>query len=375
VVPPTPGTAPLFNAGRGHKLPGRSLIRTAWLDELGEILAREAEPKRFSFLDRTCHAPSELTLLALPRTRFYGMSHGSAVLCKTANLDCFEFMFVIDGKLLSGLPGSMQRVTAGSGEAVLHLPGRRHCASWEPGSRAVILRIDPNMLGPFGYDRQRFAELGRGSPIYPIQVDSGLGRTLVNICGQICEEAESAISIDEQMRQEDLLLYAVELIVEGLSGSKAAGPDRKSFPPYLMNTLEYISANLERKLDAQTLARASGMSIRTLQQAFADHLGISPLTFIKQARLRRIRHELLRASRWETTVTDIAVRWGFTHLSNFSSSYKKLFGESPSRTLKKRSLGTLAPHLDSLHRGYGFSSAIRITVTRFNAALISRIPV
>lgn len=326
---------PWLNAGTGYKLPGRSLIRTAWLDELGEILAREAEPKRFSFLERVGHAPSELTLLALPRTRFYGMSHGSAVCCKTANLDCFEFMFVIDGTLFSGLPGAQQRVAAG--EAVLHMPGGRHCASWEPGSRAVILRIEPNVLGPFGYDAQRFAGLGRESPVRLLRLDHGLGRTLVNICGQICEEAERTVGADEQIRQEDLLLYAVELIVEGLSGSSATGCDRKSLPPYLKTTLEYIDANLDRNLDAQTLVRVSGMSIRTLQQAFANHLRIGPLMFVKRARLRRIRDELLRADPWETTVTDVAVRWGFTHLSNFSCNYKKLFGESPSLTLKKSS--------------------------------------
>ena len=333
---------PWLRPDRPYKLPGRSLIRTAWLDELGEILAREAEPKRFTFLERSDRSPSELSLLALPRTRIYGMSHGSAVCCHTAALDCFEFIFVINGMLTSGTGRSQQRIAAG--EAVLHLPGGRHCAAWDPGSRAVILRIEPSVLGPYGYDPQRYAEIGRGGPIRVLSLGSGIGRALVGICGQICEEAESATTIEEQTRQEDLLLYAVELTVEGLSNSRVPRSARRFLPPYLKTTLEYVHANLDRKLDIHALAKSSGVSIRTLQQAFAVHFGEGPLMFIRRARLQRIRDELLRADPWETTVTEIAVRWGFTHLSNFSSNYKRLFGESPSRTLKRGRLGTDSAH-------------------------------
>lgn len=335
--------APWTISGNSYKLPGRSLIRTAWLDELGEILAREAEPKRFSFLERADRTPSELTLLALPRTRIYGMSHGSAVCCHTAILDCFEFIFVINGMLTSGLGDMRQRIAAG--EAVLHLPGRRHCATWEPGSRAVILRIEPTVLGPFGYDPQRLTEIGRDSSIRVLSVGNGIGRALVGICGQICEEADSATTVEEQTRQEDLLLYAVELTVEGLADSRLPRPPRKFLPPYLKTTLEYIHANLDRKLDTQSLAGLAGVSIRTLQQAFADHFGEGPLMFVRHARLQRIRDELLRADPWETTVTDIAVRWGFTHLSNFSANYKRLFGESPSQTLRRGRLRTVKSHV------------------------------
>ena len=335
-------TASSIGPGTGYRLPGRSLIRTAWLDELGEILAREAEPKRFSFLDRADRAPSELTLLALPRTRIYGMSHGSAVCCHTERLDCFEFMFVIDGQLVSGEGAVRQRI--GAGEAVLHLPGGRHCATWEPGSRAIILRIEPGVLGPFGYDPQRLTELGRLSPVRSLSLVSGLGRALGGICGQICEEADRSASLAEQARQEDLLLYAVELTVESLTDPAARRAGNRFLPPCLKCTLEYIHANLDRKLDVRALASVAGVSVRTLQQAFADHLGEGPLAFVRRTRLQRIRDELSRADPWETTVTEVAVRWGFTHLSNFSSNYKRMFGESPSLTLKRHRIGNAGAH-------------------------------
>lgn len=322
-----------LNSSEGYRLPGRSLIRTVWLDDLSEILTREAEPKRLSFLENATRAPSELTLLALPRTRLYGVSHGGAVCCLTARLNCFEFLFVIQGTLFTGTPPLSHRVVAG--EAVLHLPGGSHYVRWKPNSKALVLRIEPSVLSPFGYDEQCSSVLEDDGRIRLLSLNSGLGRTLFGICGQICEEAESTCLLSEQGQQEELLLYAAELIVERLTDPKYANRGRRPMPPYLKMTLDYIYSNLDEELDARTLVGVSGMSIRTLQKVFALHFGKGPLTFVRHARLQRIREDLLRANPWEKTVTDIAGRWGVTHLSNFSHNYADLFGELPSLTLRK----------------------------------------
>ncbi|WP_431934031.1 helix-turn-helix domain-containing protein [Nonomuraea jabiensis] len=38
----------------------------------------------------------------------------------------------------------------------------------------------------------------------------------------------------------------------------------------------------------------------------------------------------------ETTVTEVALRWGFTHLSRFASFYRETYGHAPSVTLRGR---------------------------------------
>jgi AraC family ethanolamine operon transcriptional activator len=35
-------------------------------------------------------------------------------------------------------------------------------------------------------------------------------------------------------------------------------------------------------------------------------------------------------------VRDVAADWGFWHFSQFSSDYRKLFGQSPSESLRQR---------------------------------------
>ena len=62
---------------------------------------------------------------------------------------------------------------------------------------------------------------------------------------------------------------------------------------------------------------------------------MSPLTYLNRLRLHRARDELRKAEGGSTTVTDVAMNWGFWHFGDFSRVYKNCFGETPSSTLKQ----------------------------------------
>ena len=59
------------------------------------------------------------------------------------------------------------------------------------------------------------------------------------------------------------------------------------------------------------LCAAANVSERTLQYAFHDIMGMSPLTYLHRLRLHRARGELRKAKNGSTTVTDVAMNWGF----------------------------------------------------------------
>jgi len=78
-----------------------------------------------------------------------------------------------------------------------------------------------------------------------------------------------------------------------------------------------------------------GVSERTLQYAFQDCVGMSPLAYIRRCRLNRVRSALLTADAKDTSVTLIAMQFGFLHLGRFAGEYKQIFEESPSTTLSR----------------------------------------
>jgi transcriptional regulator GlxA family with amidase domain len=80
---------------------------------------------------------------------------------------------------------------------------------------------------------------------------------------------------------------------------------------------------------------ASGVPGRTLFKHFRDFKGMSPMKYLRNARYTRIRDELMRADP-DASVTEVALRWGVSHMGRFSVEYRRRFGESPSHTLGRR---------------------------------------
>ena len=78
------------------------------------------------------------------------------------------------------------------------------------------------------------------------------------------------------------------------------------------------------------------MSERTLEYAFKEIMGLSPVTYLSRLRLHRVRQALLAATHGSTTVTTEALNWGFWHFGEFSRAYKECFGELPSETLRRK---------------------------------------
>jgi AraC-like DNA-binding protein len=59
-----------------------------------------------------------------------------------------------------------------------------------------------------------------------------------------------------------------------------------------------------------------------------------PVAYLRVTRLNQARLDLTRPPPG-TTVTDVAMRWGFLHLGHFSKAYRDLFDETPRETLAR----------------------------------------
>ncbi len=97
----------------------------------------------------------------------------------------------------------------------------------------------------------------------------------------------------------------------------------------------FVEASLEADIvpTIVDICRTLGISERTLQYAFRAYVDMSPLAYLRLRRLNRVRATLRASDPQTSTVTVIAMHFGFLHLGRFALDYKQLFGELPSATL------------------------------------------
>lgn len=96
---------------------------------------------------------------------------------------------------------------------------------------------------------------------------------------------------------------------------------------------QFLATRLHESVSIADLCHVTGVSIRTLRNAFQSVVGVSPKAYLKRRRLQLVRARLELATSDQDTVTSIAYQSGFFHLGNFSRDYRRYFCESPSTTL------------------------------------------
>jgi transcriptional regulator GlxA family with amidase domain len=107
----------------------------------------------------------------------------------------------------------------------------------------------------------------------------------------------------------------------------------------------FVHDNLKEPVTIAELSRMAGVSERTLRAAFREALGLSPKQYTLAERLRAVRDALRAADPKTTTVTDVAMAYGFFELGRFAGRYRLAFGESPSATLRQTAAAVTAQAL------------------------------
>ncbi len=107
-------------------------------------------------------------------------------------------------------------------------------------------------------------------------------------------------------------------------------------PRHVKWAIDFMHHNIAEPISLSEIATAAKVSVRTLQEGFRQFRNTSPWSYLREIRMVAAHNDLL-ACHTALTVSDVALKWGFTHLGRFAADYKKRFGESPSYTLKVRS--------------------------------------
>ena len=102
----------------------------------------------------------------------------------------------------------------------------------------------------------------------------------------------------------------------------------------LQRAVDYLRFADVGSITVSDLCVVARLTERTLEHAFRESFGLSPLGFLQLRRYHCARRALRAADGRTGTVQDVAHQAGFYHMGRFAVRYKALFGESPSQTLR-----------------------------------------
>ena len=228
-------------------------------------------------------------------------------------------------------------VHSAPGIAVVHSPGVAGEALWGAGCGQVCVLLPPYILE---------RELGRylEKPIEkPLRFDpemalnSASARAWLDALRLVCRTADECD--DPQLHP--LAAQAFEnLLVDGLLLAQPHNyttalhtPVQSGSPRAVRAAIELLRADPAHPWTVGELAQQVHLSVRALQQAFVPAVGMPPMRYLRHLRLGQVHNQLRQAHATDTTVTETAARWGFTHHGHFAAAYRSEFGESPSQTL------------------------------------------
>ncbi|MFJ3901806.1 AraC family transcriptional regulator [Streptomyces sp. NPDC090025] len=268
------------------------------------------------------------------------LSCGADVRMRFGELGAFHMNAPLEGgtmELRQGPAGRTLRATAG--EAVLLDPaGDTFLDRWTGDCRVLSVKIDAAAL----HGRLE-ALLGRPArrrlSLAPrLDIASGPGLSWVTFARQV---AAGALAGDGLATHELVARPLQEALLNGLLlaadhpwRDELAHPGGPVRPAPVKRVMDAVRARPEHPFTSTELAGLARVSVRRLQESFREYVGMSPMAFVREVRLEKVREELRAGDQDGLSVGEVAWRWGFTHPGRFAAQYRARFGEAPSRTLR-----------------------------------------
>jgi AraC family ethanolamine operon transcriptional activator len=154
-------------------------------------------------------------------------------------------------------------------------------------------------------------------------------------------ERQPALFDDREDQRAAVQVEMIETLLAALGATRglpaARGDDAQQSQSAVVKAAEeYALAHVDERVYVTDLCRAAAVSERALEYAYKATMGMTPVAYLTRLRLHRARQALLAATHGSTTVSAVALDWGFWHFGEFSRAYRDCFGELPSDTLRQR---------------------------------------
>ncbi|MFE1950509.1 AraC family transcriptional regulator [Streptomyces sp. NPDC059524] len=323
----------------GEQLPlaNRRRFHTADIWEARAEVGRAFCPHELHITQRSATLDARLHAAPLDRTGLYYLDYGTEVRITPGDLESF-FLVQIPLAGHAKITCGREEIVSSPELASVPSPAGKLDMRWGAGNPQLIVWFDRSSL-----ESHLGSLLGRAVR-RPVRFSLGMdltapdSRSWLNIVDLLRREVERPDGMTSRpvvTQQLESLLMTQLLMAQPHTYTPALlGEQPRVAPPAVRRAMDVIEGHAAEPLTVAEIAECVGVGVRALQEGFRRHLDTTPLAYLREVRLDRVRKELLTADPGATTVTAVASRWGFLHPGRFSLAYRRQFGESPSETLR-----------------------------------------
>lgn len=321
----------------GHWPADSLVIRTADLGRACDAIGKVYCPYRF---DAKVTGPGHVTEMR----RMVGTSVGISRFSYGAAIDIQPEPFSDFLLVLSTVRGAAEISTAsdvqtgGTGMTVVTSADTRWRFRYSEDNEQLVVRLSTSRIADIAASLT--GSVGPAQPQFrPDMADPGVRHRWMSQLSHLVEllGPDTPISTRSMLlpRAEEMLIATLLLEQSASVMESIRSTSTEATPAPVRRAIDYIQERLDQSLTMENISAAAKCSARTLHRAFREHRQISVMQYVKSQRMQRVRHELMSGIDI-TSVTDVALKWGFSHLGQFAVDYRALFGEKPSDTLRKR---------------------------------------
>lgn len=195
-------------------------------------------------------------------------------------------------------------------------------AQWKGRSRAIVLAIDPALLGRLVHD------VIDSDRIEMAHCMSHAGDSFITQILQLLKDDAAAGYPIGSLYGESLITALAAHLIKNHAVAPSISPVYSGkIPRYRLNpVLEHIESSLHRPITLQELAAIAEMSQYYFCRMFRQTTGVTPLHYVRQKRIERAK--LLLKQR-HLTILEVGLQCGFVNPSHFTRQFYQVVGVTP----------------------------------------------
>lgn len=318
----------LAAADAGLALSGRVALRTGCLEAARAHLSPVLTSHRLERLRGGPALDFEHRYDAFGGVSLHQVRYASSIRLDALNApDFYLLQLTLAGRARATIDG--QTVVVGAGEFMVVNADRPHTKWWEPETEQLMLRIDrARMLAALGHRPDQAAPRFLPRPVSTKDAPALTGLLWAAVADLNGPRLLARPGFGERMA--DALVAAV---LESLPLAASTGAASPAVPGCVRRAEAFMGAHAAEAISLADIARAAGVSVRSLQAGFRRFRDVTPVACLRALRLERARRLLSEEGH---AVAAAAEASGFRHLGRFAQDYARRFGERPSDTRRRR---------------------------------------